>query len=155
GFCAKNGGALPGGYCTRSCTPITGTECGAGAICLDFGDGAATSGACIKTCTGNNDCRTPDYICAGGFEGILTSWTVCAAAVTDPAIVAGHDWVDSSDCQAGAQTCLVGGNLTGGYCSHDCDPTVAGTCGIDGFCFPTNANNPNQGTCLANCTMDS
>lgn len=43
---------IPGGYCSRECT--TDNDCGAGAVCTRFGDGAQL---CAKTCLFNDDCR--------------------------------------------------------------------------------------------------
>ncbi|MCC6873034.1 MAG: hypothetical protein IT378_01900 [Sandaracinaceae bacterium] len=50
---------LPGGYCTRPCTPSADRECGASAIC--------TLGWCTAACDALHPCRTSEgYACARG-----------------------------------------------------------------------------------------
>jgi len=52
-----------GGYCTASCSS---SNCGSGALCLNFGDATTPLELCVQTCTtpnaGQGNCRS-GYVC--------------------------------------------------------------------------------------------
>lgn len=86
GFAGKK---FPGGMCTRRCgqpnpdstDPVLqnlSPDCGKGATCMQSSSSTGQGGRvdiqmCVKTCTGNNDCRTSEgYMCMQGAFGDKT-----------------------------------------------------------------------------------
>lgn len=80
---------LPGGYCTQEQCHIVG--CPSGSQCYGLG-GQEPFYACLKTCTGNNQCRTGEgYVC----DSDQTCWAA-------PPV---NNW--SCDLAGGAQDCAA------------------------------------------------
>jgi hypothetical protein len=64
----------PGGICTEWCS-IQAADCGADAVCFDpWGFLPTDLGVCLKTCTVDGDCRTPDYTCQDLGASTTTCW---------------------------------------------------------------------------------
>lgn len=56
-----NGGGVPGGYCSVSCTLGDANSCPTGSVCIRDGVSGGTHG-CFRTCASTKECR-PTYLC--------------------------------------------------------------------------------------------
>ena len=123
--CASNAGADPScliesafgvtnGYCSEFCN-LGADDCGAGKICADF-TLPSGHGLCLKTCTGDPECRPADGVyCTDALgTGDLVCWLGAPASWTcDPTYFGG---ADGCDCGCGVL-------------DPDCADATVGSCG--------------------------
>jgi hypothetical protein len=148
---AALGRYIPGGACSRLCSPPSGPEaCGPDGECWRAPGGFSL---CIPNCGSSQDCR-PGFQCVSQYLGIPTARPVCVAGTADPQPL-GHDCASDLDCTAGSQVCgLPEGEPpqpvppAGGYCSSLCNPSAPGSCGDGAVCSPFS-------NCLPSCTTDT
>jgi len=126
------------GYCTH--LDCQGASCGDGELCLAVLSG---NNICIKSCTSDADCRTPDQACKRVADGGDTR-QVCVGVDVD-AGGAGAACSDPTEC-AGQATCLSA--FPGGYCAALGCPSAP--CGAGSTCVRVDG----RPSCLATCASD-
>jgi hypothetical protein len=141
----------PEGYCSLGCVPGDGAGCGDGATCVS----APNGGLCAASCDPAHGCRD-GYSCVDSFDGQTTGGaTVCAPGLSQPVPV-GSPCIDASGCTAGTSYCIQATDgLRDGYCSANCDPGQAESCGAGAICQAVGGADPSAGFCLASCQADS
>ena len=113
----------------------------------------STYSICLKPCDRTADCRA-GYACTAsiGAQTLSTKSCVPGNENAHP----GDACTNSGQCQVGGY-CLSEGNegYPGGYCSLQCNPATANSCGAGSVCAGyTDGNGHRQGTCTKACDTD-
>ncbi len=113
------------GYCSVDCTLSGLSACTSADANSHCNVGENTQRQCVKNCTGDSDCRQPEYGC---FDADGDGTTECAPLATSTTAHIGDPCTTTADCPGGkngsCQTALTNGDADG-YC-------VEGPCGGTG-----------------------
>jgi len=158
GACGSGGDCVSGacfgdpitdGYCSAGC--LDDTYCTTGSHC-GFIDASSGVGVCVADCTGNSDCRTPDYQCFDADDdgsNVTECWAVGSGTgdVGDACDVHG-------DCAGGQDGWCVHDSVgwKNGYCTRRYTAQTPCPSGSHRAFFDSSTG---EGVCLKDCTSNN